>query len=99
MAIKATLVYGADYFLGDLHFTTGKAIEVTEDQKAHLVEFAIDPLTVWDGEVAEASSRQKFIFEGEADEPKRTRTRKPASEDVVADPAPAVVEAPAADKA
>lgn len=83
--IFATLVRGQNYFLGNDHFKANEPKVVTEEQRRHLIENAVDPVSIRgnnpdDSDDVETELRQKFEFvEGDAP-PKpapatRTRTR------------------------
>ncbi|WEV89335.1 hypothetical protein H10PHJ05_34 [Aeromonas phage HJ05] len=65
--ILARLVRGQVYYLGNKQFRAGVAVPVTKQERNHLEEFAVDAVTVSQGDDAVAEERPKFDFE-ETDE-------------------------------
>lgn len=56
----ATLVNGEMYVLGDKPMPKGKEVRITEEEKQHLEEHAVDVFPV--GKSGDKMSRQKFEF-------------------------------------
>lgn len=63
--ILAKLVRGKDYTLSDKRFEVGEEIEVTQAEREHLEEHAVDAITMYDPEAErglECKLMQKFEF-------------------------------------
>ncbi len=78
MNIFAELERGKTYYLGNKLFTKGAKLPITESEREHLKENAIDPIRTGTEGDYQTEYRQKFKFyeEETGDAPKTRKRRK-----------------------
>lgn len=67
MGKEACLNRGSTYVVGKKTFRQGVWKAVSPEEEARLREFAVDPVTVTDGDTSQLEHRQKFSFRDTSD--------------------------------